>query len=161
MARELRIYTDYDVALRYKRKMERSFLINFSLAAAIILLSRYLNISKIPFYVVSSIFLLIAGLSYYSRNSLLKDAEAGLMVFRFTTEGWYRDEGSVLYRWEDFKRVDFHDRAITFYEAKQHKIHSTTISPMLMTDVDFDKAEQWIRQYLPSHMRSLLCNNWD
>ena len=148
MARELRIYTDYDVALRYKKKMERSFLINFSLAAAIILLSRYLNTSKIPFYVVSFIFLLMAGLSYYSRNSLLKDAEAGLMVFRFTTEGWYRDEGSVLYRWEDFKRVAFHDRAITFYEAKEHKIHSTTISPMLMTDADFDKAEQWIRQYL-------------
>jgi len=95
----------------------------------------------------------LAALSFLSKDSMLNDADNGKLMFRFTPEGWYRNESLVLYRWEDFKRVEFLDRAITFHEAKQHKIHSLTISPMLMTDTDFDKAERWIRQHLPEHMQ--------
>lgn len=85
---------------------------------------------------------------------MLSDVQNGLLVFRFTPEGWYRNEQTVLYRWEDFKRVEFAERAITFYEAKQHKIHSFQISPMLMTDSDFDKVDRWIRAHIPAHMQS-------
>ena len=83
---------------------------------------------------------------------MLNDARDGLLVFRFTYDGWYRNENEVLYRWEDFERVEFKERAINFHEAKQHKIVSYEISPMLMTDSEFDKVERWIRQHLPSHM---------
>ena len=84
---------------------------------------------------------------------MLKDADERLLVFRFTSNGWYRNESPVLYRWEDFKSVEFQERAINFHEAKQHKIVSYEISPMLMTDSEFDKVERWIRQHLPNHMK--------
>lgn len=154
MSRELLIYADYDVALRYQLKMQKSCRINLSIAAVILALSLLPNMVGFLFYVIATIFLLLAGLAFYSRNSMLKDAEAGLLMFRFTPEGWYRNEKPVLYRWEDFKRVEFQDRAITFQQSKQHKILSSTISPMLMTEANYDKVEQWIREHLPDHMKS-------
>ena len=43
---------------------------------------------------------------------MLNDARDGLLVFRFTYDGWYRNENEVLYRWEDFKQVEFKERGI-------------------------------------------------
>jgi len=154
MTRELLIYTNHDVALRHKRNMEKRFQVHLTIAAIILALSLIPKISGFFLYLFAGSFMLLAGLCYYSKDSMLNDAENGLLMFRFTPEGWYRNERSVLYRWEDFKRVEFLDRAIVFHEAKQHKIHSSTISPMLMTDNDFDQVERWIRQYLPENMKS-------
>ena len=153
MSRQLLIYANYDVAIRYKRKMDKSAYVCGFIGTAILAIGLIPDISPVPFYLITGVFLFIGAISYWSRDSMLKDVQNGLLVFRFTPEGWYRDEKPVLYRWEDFKRVQFADRSITFFEAKQHKLHSSTISPMLMTDSEFDKVDHWIRKYIPAHMR--------
>ena len=153
MSRQLLIHANYDVAVRYKRKMDKSALICAFIGAAILTISLIPDISRIPFYFLASIFLLLGTVSYWSRGSMLKDVHNGLLVFRFTPEGWYRNEQSVLYRWEDFERVKFAKRTITFFEAKQHNIASVQISPMLMTESDFDKVDDWIRKHIPAHMK--------
>lgn len=153
MDKHLLIYASYDVAVRYKRQMDRSTLLCAFAGTAILTANFFTDISPIPFYLFAGIFLLFGAISCWSRNSMLNDVQNGLLVFRFTPEGWHRNEQSVLYRWEDFKRVEFAERAITFYEAKQHKIHSSTISPMLMTDSEFDKVDSWIRTHIPAHMQ--------
>ena len=153
MSQHLLIYANYDVAVQYQRKMDKSALVCTFIGAVILALCFLADILLIPFYILAGIFLLMGAISYYSRNSMLNDFENGLLVFKFTPEGWYRNERPVLYRWEDFKRVEFADRSITFFEAKQHKIHSSQISPMLMTDNDFDKVDRWIRKYIPAYMQ--------
>ena len=125
----------------------------FLLGATCILVPRYFNLVTLPLHIVAAIFFALAGLLFWSRNSLLNDAEKGLVTFRFTPEGWFRDEKSILYRWEDFKKVEFNDRCITFYNSKKHRIHSASITPMLMTDFDFDRVEKWIKRYIPDSLR--------
>ena len=153
MSQHLLIYANYEVAVQYQQKMDNSVLVCTFMGAVILAIRISTDILPILFYILACIFLLMGALSYYSRNSMLNDFENGLLVFKFTPEGWYRNEQPVLYRWEDFKRVEFAERSITFFEAKQHKIHSSEISPMLMTDNDFDKVDRWIRKYIPAHMQ--------
>ena len=152
MSRQLLIYANYDVAIRYKRKMAKDAFVWALIGTAILAIGLMPDISGIPFYFLAGIFLLLGALSYVSRNSMLTDVQNGLLVFRFTPEGWYRNESSTLYQWEDFERVEFAERAITFYVAKRHKLSSSQISPMLMTDSDFDKVDHWIRKHIPAHM---------
>jgi len=138
MNRELLVYANYDVAIRYKQKMKRDALICLLIGIAAFLLGLMYTRANIMLYFVAIVCLCLGALSYLSKDSMLNDVDNGLLVFKFTTEGWYRNESPVLYRWDDFKRVEFADRAIIFFEAKQHNIHSSVISPMLMTDSDFN-----------------------
>ena len=152
MANEILIYANHEVARRYRRTMDKYGFSSLTPALALGAAGMYLNMHWL-FYILPGIFLLMALFAFSSRNSMLKDADERLLVFRFTSNGWYRNESPVLYRWEDFKSVEFQERAINFHEAKQHKIVSCEISPMLMTESEFEKVERWIRQHLPNHMK--------
>ena len=152
MANEILIYANHEVARRYRQKMDGRGLTYLAICLISVAAWKYWNLESL-FGIIPGIFLLMTLLMFWSRNSMLNDARDGLLIFRFTYDGWYMNESKVLYRWGDFKRVEFKERAIIFHEAKQHKIVSATISPMLMTDSEFDQVERWIRQHLPNHMK--------
>ena len=149
MGKELLIKADHDVALKYKEDMERSALLSFLIGCAFVIAGRY----SFPLYLISVVCFILALISFRSRNAMLKLADKYIDIFRFTPEGWYRGHETTLYRWQDFKKVEYSDRCITFRFSKKHRIHSYAISPMLMTDSDFDKAKRWIEEHLPEHLK--------
>ena len=152
MANEILIYANHEVARRYRQKMDIYGLICLAIFLISVATWKYWNLESL-FGIVPGIFLLMSLLMFWSRNSMLNDARDGLLVFRFTYDGWYMNESKVLYRWGDFKRVEFKERGIIFHEAKKHKISSSIISPIWMTESEFEKVERWIRQHLPNHMK--------
>ena len=128
MANEILIYANHEVARRYRQKMDIYGLICLAIFLISVATWKYWNLESL-FGIVPGIFLLMSLLMFWSRNSMLNDARDGLLVFRFTYDGWYMNESKVLYRWGDFKRVNLRSARSSFMKQNNTKLSALLSRP--------------------------------